>query len=347
MKLYIIDNSTNINIIKSQHLIPLKLKKNKDGYVLLCPKKLVAILNDYGLHDQTKYYRSNFEKYLLIFKIKNITEIYTRSIIDFFWILFFKTILMRKWNLAFDFRGLSSAEGSFRGKSKIKVLILECLEWVAYNYSDRLFTVSKKFKSYLETKYTTRKNITVIPCCVENSVFVSKPTYTTGDKLNFLYVGGLSTWQKFEYILTVYGIISKKMNSSLTIITNEVSQAEGILKVKGVDAKVFRMDHKNISLELTKYDFGFLFRDNILLNNVASPVKFLEYISNGVIPIISENIGDYSELVISNKIGIIETPNINKMIEDIVNIKKDFNIQYRLFNTAKKYTWKNYIDQLF
>lgn len=346
MKLYIIDNNTNINIIKSQHLTPLK-HKNKDDYILLCPTKHISIIIDYGFNNQTRYYKNNLEKYLFLFSVNNITDIYTRSIIDFFWIFIVKTILFRKWILAFDFRGLSSDESKFRGKTIIKVVILECLEWVAYHFSNRLFTVSHNFKSYLITKYNKKKNITVIPCCVENAEFVSKPLYNKGDKVKFVYVGGLSKWQKFEYILKVYSEISQIMNTSLTIITNEVTTAEGIIKMKGIYAEVFQMEHKYISQELTKYDFGFLFRENILLNNVASPVKFIEYISNGVIPIISENIGDYSKLTVNNKIGIIETSDIDHLIADIEEIKYDKNIQYRLFNTAKKFTWENYVAKVF
>lgn len=346
MKLYIIDNFTNINIIKSQHLTPLKLKRDND-YVLLCPKVIASNIFDFGFHNQVKLYRNNIEKYLFLFKLNGIRSIYTRSIIDFFWIQIIKTFFFKKWILAYDFRGLGSEESRFKGKSKIKILILEYLEWFAYNFSDKLFTVSDSFKTYLETKYSKKKKIIVIPCCVEKAVFVSKPIYTPGDKIKFVYVGGLAKWQKFNYILKIYSQISSKLNTSLTIITNDVSQAKAIIKEKNVNAEVFRMDHEDISQELIKYDFGFLFRDNILLNNVASPVKFLEYISNGVIPIISENIGDYSKLINTNKIGIIDTLNIDEMIAEIENIKKDMDIQRRLFNTAKDYLWEVYLDKVF
>jgi hypothetical protein len=56
---------------------------------------------------------------------------------------------------------------------------------------------------------------------------------------------------------------------------------------------------------LNAADFGLLFRDNVIMNNVASPSKFAEYMLCGLPTIISEGVGDYTEFCISKSVGIV------------------------------------------
>jgi glycosyltransferase involved in cell wall biosynthesis len=76
-----------------------------------------------------------------------------------------------------------------------------------------------------------------------------------------------------------------------------------------------------------------------MLNNVASPVKFAEYISCGLIPIISPGVGDYSSLVMNEKIGIVVDENITFDFKDIEEYLNDKNIYDRIYNAAEKLTW--------
>jgi hypothetical protein len=181
---------------------------------------------------------------------------------------------------------------------------------------------------------------------VREATLVEKPAFKTGDKLSFVYVGGLSKWQKFEHTLDIYKDITKQLKTDFTIITAEKEKAQLLIKEKEIKASVISLNQKDIANELKKYDFGFLFRDNILLNNVASPVKFLEYISNGVIPVTSKNIGDYSNEVIQRGIGVIETNDICRIVNEIVKIKSDSTVQSKLYEMSLNYTWDKYLDKM-
>ena len=134
-----------------------------------------------------------------------------------------------------------------------------------------------------------------------------------------------------------------KINSKLTIITNEVTKAECLLREKNILAQVISLPQHEVEKELWKYDFGFLLRDNINVNNVASPIKFLEYVGNGVIPIISEGIGDYSSLVKEKNIGVLESNDIDSMITKMLELRLREDIQEQLYNIASEYTWNNYL----
>ena len=52
-------------------------------------------------------------------------------------------------------------------------------------------------------------------------------------------------------------------------------------------------------------DMGILLRENHPLNEVAAPTKFAEYVMTGPLVLISDNIGDYSNFVKRNNLGIV------------------------------------------
>jgi hypothetical protein len=52
-------------------------------------------------------------------------------------------------------------------------------------------------------------------------------------------------------------------------------------------------------------DYGWLVREDTVTNQVASPVKFAEYLAAGLQVIISDRIGDYSDFIKKNNCGIV------------------------------------------
>ena len=69
----------------------------------------------------------------------------------------------------------------------------------------------------------------------------------------------------------------------------------------------------------------------------------MEYVGNGVIPIISEGIGDYSSLVKEKNIGVLESNDIDSMITKMLELRLREDIQEQLYNIASEYTWSNYL----
>ena len=50
-------------------------------------------------------------------------------------------------------------------------------------------------------------------------------------------------------------------------------------------------------------DYGYVYRNQTETNKVASPVKIAEYLSCGLKLLISNSLGDYSNLTTSNNLG--------------------------------------------
>lgn len=341
MNLYFTDKSLNKNIIATQLCEPLTLlykeKQCFDNTVLIHRSKEI-ITHEFEINFIV--YKNGFDKYSnIIFRSLDVKNIYTRSVLEFFVIFLIKVILFKNYRLHFDFRGLASDEFGLKNSKGIKYKLLRFFEWFAYYRADSLRTVSYKFREYLFNRFDKKRKIIVTPCCTKNTSLRSK---ISGETLSFVYIGSIAKWQKFDDALQLYREIEVAIRASLTIVTPDLEKAKEICSRLGIKANVLSVKPNQVSDILKGCDFGFLLRDNIPLNNVASPVKFLEYISSGVIPIMSDGIGDYSELVLREDIGVISDGDITTVIQEIKRLREDDELLKRLYQVSKEYTWDNY-----
>lgn len=342
MILIVVPKGLSLGIISSQILKFAEFLSHSKEVILLIEDDLLNSINieskklDSIGYSQTKNIKKAYEKaeWVYIRRPK----------------LFLKYFLLRKVNnysykIFYDFRGLSHCESYLRNNSEIRRFIIYNLERYASKKADHLGAVSNKLGYVIRNNFKSKKPLYITPCCISD-VKLKEPVMQ--EQVNFVYVGGLSLWQCFEDVLDAFKSVSKKIpNSTLTIITKQIESA----KIKVSEAKLEKVSYKTLTHEqvlevLPKYDFGFLLRKNIFLNNVASPVKFLEYTSNGVIPIVSSGIGDFSEEAVANKIGLVL--NSEKSIIDsdnLFNLLNDPGIYKRMQKFSQQYTWDKYIGK--
>jgi glycosyltransferase involved in cell wall biosynthesis len=69
--------------------------------------------------------------------------------------------------------------------------------------------------------------------------------------------------------------------------------------------RVLSVLHNEVPDYLAAADCGFLLRASSQVNRVASPVKFGEYLASGTPVIMSNGIGDYSELARRENVGVV------------------------------------------
>ena len=123
------------------------------------------------------------------------------------------------------------------------------------------------------------------------------------------------------------------------------NKARQILAEKEVIANVKSLTNAEVLKDLKNYDFGFLLRDNTLLNNVSSPIKFQEYLMSGVIPIMSEGIGDYTEEMKEHNLAII-TDKYNRVYkEDLLKLLRDKNLDDRLERYLNTYDFRSKVQE--
>lgn len=290
---------------------------NKDSFSYLKEKKECKI-NDYFIKN-------------------NVKMIYTRSIFDYCKL----KKICRKVPIYHDFRGSVFAESYLRNGSIIRAFILLILEGYVYLTADYISTVSESYSKLLKKMFIIHRKINVIPCCIDNNNIKINNNVINGNK--FVYVGGASKYQNITLMIVLLNKLSKERKVELTIVSNQVEEIKKQLySIHKVDFNIsyVSLKHEDVNKYIMQFDFGFILRDNLLLNKVASPIKLLEYSSSGVIPIITPYVGDYSQIMINKKIAI----NYNGELtwKDIDDIALDVNIRKKLYYFSLEYTWAKY-----
>ncbi len=337
--IFIIPKGLSAGVINSQMLeivSNLNVNGEKENYIIVPEADIKKIPNFDDVYNSLLVY---------LFKQMDIDHLYVRSISSFIPAYFSKKVFFKKYKIIYDYRGIDSEESYLRNKSNLRKKILCLIEQFIYNKADEIHTVSINFKEYLKKRFG-QKEIKVIPCAISENIWKSS---RDKEHIGFVYLGSASVWQKLEETVKLYSYIEKKLkNTKLTIITLDKDTAIDIVnKYDILNCEIKSLSHKKVLKELNNYDFGFLLRDDNIVNHVASPIKFLEYISNGVIPIMTNNIGDYSKIAVDNHIGIILDNKFHIDFKRMNVLWKDKDIFLRMKRVSDDFLWENVLNNFF
>ena len=235
--------------------------------------------------------------------------------------------------------------------------------------SDKIIVLSNKLKEYIlekEIKIFEKSNIkdevfSLIPCGADENFFFfdSEVRHALRNKLGimdrqvFIYCGALDkAWQIPDFIFNVFKILKKNNPNSFFICLTPnhdiVDKYVELYKIDKNDVMIKFVNNSEINNFLCASDMGFLFRENVVTNNVAAPTKLVEYLMSGLPVLISEHIGDYSEFVLEHDLGVV----INNNLDELATIIQDIDFsKYNKENIAqigKKFLSKQvYIDKMY
>lgn len=175
----------------------------------------------------------------------------------------------------------------------------ERIERAAVNLATTIIAVSNSMVRHIKQKYpeeTQGTNFIVMPI-FDTDLYLSNQTHTrsNGD-INIVYAGGMQTWQLFDEMISAI-----KRQRSIAVYELFVPSVDLFLQKYGHDKDLSDVRVRNVSPhELRRIyessDFGFILRDNSVVNKVACPTKLIEYLASGVVPIIKcPDIGDFQD----------------------------------------------------
>jgi glycosyltransferase involved in cell wall biosynthesis len=220
--------------------------------------------------------------------------------------------------LIYDARGLVAEESEYRrGRRTLATRYLRWKERNCWRKADRLVCVSKRFQQWISTEIG-RNDIEMVPCCVNPVKFHFNPDSRTRIKQMLgweqdapvvVYCGGLSVWQRTNDVLQLMSAM-KRIEPKLKclMLTGSVDEMTQLAKMTGLQPEDYEcrsVHHSEVPAWLSVADVGVILRNNIHVNNVASPVKISEYLACRLGVIASEGIGDLSELLSKNGLGTI------------------------------------------
>jgi hypothetical protein len=103
--------------------------------------------------------------------------------------------------------------------------------------------------------------------------------------------------------------------SHFLAMTTEPERMTALTSEAGLPSErvsIVSVSHDEVPAYLAAADVGLLLREPSPVNAVASPVKFGEYLASGAAVIMSDNIGDYSDLARSEQVGLVLQPHASE-----------------------------------
>jgi len=290
-------------------------------------------------------------------KLNNIRKVHKSDIVIVGGIAFgIKAMLKGFKRIIIWFQGVAPEERKYTGSGFIKVSILSICEKILLKKSLLNIFVSNTQKEHYEKKYKidfSNKHTFIMPCFNENTTVKIKEKR---NEIIFGYVGGLAKWQCFNETVQLYKHISNRLKhpTKLIVLTHDPQNAKKrLIDLKMSDCECRFVEQKDLSKALLNVSYGFVIREDCIVNNVSSPTKFSTYVSNRITPIFSSCIKDFYNItlnmncVIPVNNNLFSDQTISEIVKKIELIEKtnpidlDFDIiMNRYYNT------KNYFEKL-
>ena len=278
----------------------------------------------------------SIEKKLICYLIENKTDIiHCRGYIT----TLLANICKTKEKVIFDMRGVFPQENRLNKRIPINYIfyyLWNIIEFFNVRDSDKVITVTDYFKTYVLSMHSCREDkVKVIYNCVNTErVFFSSEwrnriRHELGceDSYVVVFSGSIvDKWQSFDTISKMYNTISQRMsNTKFILLTrdNRVDFSRYGLKTDNIIVKY--VDNSDVYKYLSASDVALLVRNDDIINAVAFPVKFAEYMACGVPVIINGSMKGLIEII--NGKGIVYNGD-DRILEELQNLKRESCIQF-------------------
>jgi hypothetical protein len=303
-----------------------------------------------------KYINSIIDFFFMIMVVLRykIDFLYCKDIYLAFWGIVIKSLFRKK--IIFRMEGVPLVERLYQGhlkKYSIESYLLKFVERFIIRKSDIIIPVSHPMADYI--KSMGRKDVEMvlpIPCVIKRGKFIydsqirraKREELNLDEKIVFIYSGGAWKWQCLRESVSLFNEISKiDKNVHLILLSYQEEQVKKIISdVLNKDMfTILSVPHDKVHEYLMASDAGFLLREDNKINEVASPIKYGEYIGCGLPVIMTSGIGDCSDITQKNNFGVVlDTQferDIKRASEEVIEFLKTIDEDTRKKNSE----WAN------
>jgi glycosyltransferase involved in cell wall biosynthesis len=247
-----------------------------------------------------------FFHFLYIIRIiYSFNYLYIHSIYNYLWVFpFFLFRRNNKFHIVLDLHGAVPEELSF-SKKHLLSFIYSKLEKSSFKKIHLAITVSNSMKNHFLSKYKFYKGNYFTFYIQPENVFDApikniKPALgIMSNNIVFVYSGNSQAWQNTKLMLNE---ISKLNNPNyiFIILTLDIDYFNKLI-ISNQNLSHHKIILKTVEpSELPSYysisNYGFILRNEHILNMVSSPTKMIEYLFYGITPItLSNKIGDFNQ----------------------------------------------------
>jgi len=273
------------------------------------------------------------------------------------------SVIKHRFNQQFIywFQGLNAEETTFgiirpSFRTILRKQYMSLWEWFCVHKSSFNLFVSQSMLNHYRRKYHYKDdNYYIMPCYnqeIDCNAFNKDGKYT---KPSIVYAGAMLPWQCVDELFQLYARLKEKLpNASLTILTKDKAAVYDLMrKYKVDDVTVDFVKLESLNEYIARFKYGFLLRQDDIVNNVATPTKFNSYLAAGVIPIVSETIHAYIPIIrqMHYCISADDEKDIDSVVDQIVKMENTTIKGSDVFNEYKQifdyyYNTTEHITQL-
>ena len=225
--------------------------------------------------------------------IKDCDIAYFHSIHNYKYAWLFGPWIKRVWTVL-DLHGVVPEENAFIGQS-LKAAVYRWLEQRAMRRLNRFVSVSLGMVDHFISKYPflDREKFSLLPM-VRGAESPYDPALEKVQRslldLPFnvpvaIYAGNTQKWQNVDMMLDLIASCGERMR--FIVLSSAVEDFHHRLLERGIKDVIVRHVTQD---EIHKYycvaSYGFLLRDDTVVNNVANPTKLVEYLKYGIVPVV-------------------------------------------------------------
>lgn len=228
---------------------------------------------------------------------------YFHSVINVLPLLPFLPFIPRNTNVVLDVHGVVPEESLYAGY-KFKSKLYGLAERRIFARVDKVIAVSDTMTCHFRQKYSQWQGpatiYPILPAHIDSDAdeLVTEPDKT--GVVHVIYSGNLQSWQNIDLMLSLIKQ-HRADNMKFWILTG---QREAMLR--RIEDAGISLDERLTVLtvspdELKTYyriaHYGFILRDDMIINRVSCPTKLVEYLHAGIVPVVcSPKIGDFEQM---------------------------------------------------
>jgi len=238
--------------------------------------------------------------------------------------------------------------------------VLRAWEHAAYVQSDAVICISQAMKNHAAGLRGGNDRIVLIPCVTDTAFFCKDMSvrHSVRSKMGWesrlvvVFCGAVHAWQEMDALIRCFKIIkSVEPEALFLLLPHRTAGLERLLGGSGINAADYALVQtirEEVPEWLAAADIGLigrgLFKGLTRVNGFSSPIKAGEYLAAGLPIIMSEGVGDASELVRRTRTGCVlpayaaESSARNAIAEFLGQLNADpENLRKRCLETAREH----------
>jgi hypothetical protein len=188
-----------------------------------------------------------------------------------------------------------------------------------------------------------------IPTLINTKRLTTDIRVVEDEKIRICFIGSNGKWQGENLLINFIKChLEKRKDLIFNLFMKESSELSVLKNTFPNNINISFVPYQEVKNNIEENDYALLLRENSITNEVSAPTKFAEYLAAGLKVIISEKIGDFSEMVSKNNLGFTYRSGFLKNLKKVTKNEKLEQIEFchENFTRESKVNTEKYLQLL-